>query len=87
MLAFLPFWLEIYWTYHGMPYDYALPRALRLMRVLQLEHYTEAFTLIDDVFRGCKNTLVATVSLGDGSLLLVSHESQRILCEMIDLRL
>ena len=29
-------------------------------RVLQFEHYTEAFTLIDDVFRGCKDTLVAT---------------------------
>lgn len=28
--------------------------------VLQFEHYTEAFTLIDDVFRGCKDTLVAT---------------------------
>lgn len=29
-------------------------------RVLQLEHFTEAFTLIDDVFRECKDTLVAT---------------------------
>lgn len=28
--------------------------------VLQFEHYTEAFTLIDDVFRGCKDTMVAT---------------------------
>jgi len=34
-----------------------IPRSLR---VLQLEHFTEAFTLIDDVFRECKDTLVAT---------------------------
>ena len=60
MLALAPFWLEIYWVHHGVAYDYALPRALRLLRVLQFEHYTEAFTLIDDVFRGCKDTLVAT---------------------------
>ena len=44
----------------GVAYDFALPRFLRLFRVLQLEHYTEAFTLIDDVFRACKETLVAT---------------------------
>lgn len=32
MVAFLPFWLELYWTAHGIPYDFALPRVLRLMR-------------------------------------------------------
>jgi len=60
MIAFLPFWLELYWTAHGIPYDFAFPRMLRLWRVLQFEHYTEAFTLIDDVFRKSKDTLVAT---------------------------
>eukprot|EP00960_Hanusia_phi_P001230 33801-Hanusia_phi.AAC.1 len=60
LLAFLPFYLECYWTARGVPYDFALPRFLRLLRVLQWEHYTEAFTLIDDVFRASKDTLVAT---------------------------
>ncbi|EKX41400.1 hypothetical protein GUITHDRAFT_142088 [Guillardia theta CCMP2712] len=60
MFAFLPFYLEWYWAACGISYDFALPRFLRLLRVLQWEHYTEAFTLIDDVFRASKDTLIAT---------------------------
>ena len=60
LLAFAPFYFEVFCMSRGLPYDFALPRFLRLFRVLQLEHYTEAFTLIDDVFRACKETLIAT---------------------------
>merc|ERR1712072_1154129 len=32
----------------------------RVFRILLLEHFTEAFTLLDDAFRNCKDTLAAT---------------------------
>jgi len=35
-------------------------RVFRLCRLFQLEHFMEAFTLIDDVFMGCADILAAT---------------------------
>jgi len=35
-------------------------RIFRLCRMFQLEHFMEAFTLLDDVFRACADTLTAT---------------------------
>jgi len=59
-VALLPWYLDIGMSHYGYPVNFALIRVIRLIRVLQLEHFTEAFTLIDDVFRECKDTLVAT---------------------------
>jgi voltage-gated potassium channel len=60
LLALLPFYLELGFARFGVAYDPAWLGVLRLLRILQLEHFTEAFTLLDDVFRACRNTLVAT---------------------------
>mmetsp|Transcript_40663 Transcript_40663/g.101698 ORF Transcript_40663/g.101698 Transcript_40663/m.101698 type:complete len:189 (+) Transcript_40663:180-746(+) len=59
-VALLPYYLDVGMAAYGRPVDFAVLRVLRLFRILQLEHFTEAFTLIDDVFRQCKDTLVAT---------------------------
>jgi hypothetical protein len=35
-------------------------RVLRVLRLLTLEHFVEAFTLLDDVFRECRTILAGT---------------------------
>lgn len=44
----------------GVTFDASVFRILRLFRVLQLEHFVSAFTLLDDVWMSCKDTLAAT---------------------------
>jgi hypothetical protein len=38
-------------------------RIARLLRILQLEDFVESFTLLDDAWRSCRETMVATGSL------------------------
>ncbi len=35
-------------------------RIARLLRILQLEDFVESFTLLDDAWRSCRETMVAT---------------------------
>lgn len=44
----------------GVHFDASVFRILRLFRILQLEHFVSAFTLLDDVWNSCKATLAAT---------------------------
>lgn len=44
----------------GVYFDASAFRVLRLFRILQLEHFVSAFTLLDDVWSTSKDTLAAT---------------------------
>eukprot|EP00936_MAST-01D_sp_MAST-1D-sp1_P001188 g1188.t1 len=63
ILAIAPWWVEIiFWA--GDPPHATVFRVFRVFRVLELEHFLEAFTLLDDAFRECSATLAATGLLG-----------------------
>lgn len=44
----------------GIYFDASTFRVLRLFRILQLEHFVSAFSLLDDVWTQSKDTLAAT---------------------------
>lgn len=44
----------------GVYFDASAFRVLRLFRILQLEHFVSAFSLLDDVWTASKDTLAAT---------------------------
>lgn len=44
----------------GINVDVSVFRILRLFRILQLEHFMSAFTLLDDVWIAVQPTLAAT---------------------------
>lgn len=46
--------------FSGVHIDASVFRVLRLFRILQLEHFVSAFTLLDDVWTSCRGTLAAT---------------------------
>lgn len=47
----------------GAHFDASVFRVLRFFRILQLENFVSAFTLLDDVWRISKDTLAATALL------------------------
>lgn len=58
----------------GVSFEASAFRIMRLFRLLQLEHFVSAFTLLDDVWRGAKSVLAAAgllaliVWIGAGTL-------------------
>lgn len=46
--------------FSGVTFDSSVFRVLRLFRILQLEHFVSAFTLLGNVWDSCKATLAAT---------------------------
>lgn len=44
----------------GVYFQASVFRVLRLFRIFQVEHFVSAFTLLDDVWNTCKDTLAAT---------------------------
>ncbi|CAM9338942.1 unnamed protein product [Ectocarpus sp. 6 AP-2014] len=55
-----PWYIEtILWS-AGVYFDASVFRVLRLFRILQLEHFVSAFSLLDDVWTASKDTLAAT---------------------------
>ncbi|CAM9445641.1 unnamed protein product [Discosporangium mesarthrocarpum] len=59
----LPWYIELFATAVGLGIDVSVFRVLRLFRILQLEHFVSAFTLLDDVWLVAKDTLAATAIL------------------------
>eukprot|EP00913_Durusdinium_trenchii_P025332 g23782.t1 len=43
-----------------MQFNAFIFRIARLLRILQLEDFVESFTLLDDAWRSCRETMVAT---------------------------
>merc|ERR1711871_1683165 len=60
LATILPFYVEVGLRASHVKFDGTIFRVFRLFRLLQLEHFVEAFTLLDDVYRGAKDTLAAT---------------------------
>jgi len=56
IISIVPFYFETAFSIEGS----AVFRAVRLCRLFQLEHFMEAFTLMDDVFLACADILAAT---------------------------
>eukprot|EP00945_MAST-04E_sp_MAST-4E-sp1_P004574 g4574.t1 len=59
LIAILPWYIQVIWFPHDANMA-VIFRIFRLFRVLQLEHFCEAFTLLDDVYRASANVLKAT---------------------------
>lgn len=53
-------YVEVLLGLFGLSVDVSVFRILRLFRILQLEHFVSAFTLLDDVWNAVKDTLAAT---------------------------
>ena len=66
LLSFFPFYIELIFTLVPGSFDSTIFRIFRLLRLFQLEHYAKAFSLLDDVFFACKDTLA-----GSGLLALI----------------
>lgn len=60
ILAIFPCYVEGILSLSGVHFNAMIFRVFRVFRVLLLEHFTEAFTLLDDAFRSCKDTMAAT---------------------------
>ena len=64
LLSILPFYLQLVVdASNGGGEDQTTAeifRVVRIFRLLELEHFLEAFTLLDDVFRNCKDVMKAT---------------------------
>ncbi|CAM9528674.1 unnamed protein product, partial [Phaeothamnion confervicola] len=56
----VPWYVQALVASSSTAFDASAFRVLRLFRILQLEHFVEAFTLLDDVWRGCRDVLAAT---------------------------
>eukprot|EP00933_Yihiella_yeosuensis_P042821 TRINITY_DN37486_c0_g1_i1.p1 TRINITY_DN37486_c0_g1~~TRINITY_DN37486_c0_g1_i1.p1 ORF type:complete len:431 (-),score=73.90 TRINITY_DN37486_c0_g1_i1:131-1258(-) len=54
-----PFWVEMLLRALAIPFDGFIFRIMRLLRILQLEDFVESFTLLDDAWVKCKETMVA----------------------------
>ncbi|CAM9194722.1 unnamed protein product [Chrysoparadoxa australica] len=60
VLSILPWYIQSVMVLYGASFDASVFRVLRLFRLLQLEHFMSAFTLLDDVWREAKDVLAAT---------------------------
>jgi len=60
LISIAPWYIEVIMSLCGLPLDTAAMRMFRLFRLFQIEHFVEAFTLLDDVVMHCKGTLAAT---------------------------
>ena len=57
LMSFFPFYIELIFTLVPGSFDSTIFRIFRLLRLFQLEHWRQAFSLLDDVFFVCKDTL------------------------------
>jgi hypothetical protein len=60
MLAIFPCYIEGILKLSHVHFNAMIFRVFRIFRILLLEHFIEAFTLLDDAYRKCKETLAAT---------------------------
>jgi hypothetical protein len=59
ILSIFPSYLQLLFVAAGIPFDSTIFRLFRLVRIFELEHFLEAFTLLDDAFRSAKDHLAA----------------------------
>ena len=52
--AIAPYYVQQILTGADVSFDASIFRVLRLFRIFQLEHFMEAFTKLDDVYRECR---------------------------------
>eukprot|EP00434_Breviolum_minutum_P004355 symbB.v1.2.003836.t1/scaffold216.1/size293228/21 len=60
LVTVAPFWIQALLYLSGMQFNAFIFRIARLLRILQLEDFVESFTLLDDAWRSCRETMVAT---------------------------
>lgn len=60
LVTVAPFWVQSAMYLSGMQFNAFIFRIARLLRILQLEDFVESFTLLDDAWRSCRETMVAT---------------------------
>ena len=60
VVAIFPFYVELILYAAGVQFDAAIFRVARIFRLLQLEHFVTAFTILDDVYHKSKHALAAT---------------------------
>ena len=60
MLAIFPCYIEGILKLSHVHFNAMIFRVFRIFRILLLEHFIEAFTLLDDAYRKCRMTLAAT---------------------------
>lgn len=60
LATILPWYIQTVLAATGTPFDAQAFRVVRMFRLLGLEHFVSAFTLLDDVYRECKSVLAAT---------------------------
>lgn len=63
LLAILPYWIQVAFSFEGVEYDFFLFRITRSLRVFQLEDFVPSFTLLDDAWYKCKDTVKASALL------------------------
>ena len=59
MLSIFPSYFQLVLVASGYNFDSTIFRVFRLVRIFELEHFLEAFTLLDDAFRSAKDHLAA----------------------------
>ncbi|CAE7483961.1 Kcnd2 [Symbiodinium pilosum] len=60
LVTVAPFWIQTVMWISGLQFNAFIFRIARLLRILQLEDFVESFTLLDDAWRSCRETMVAT---------------------------
>eukprot|EP00439_Symbiodinium_sp_Y106_P055861 s2154_g7.t2 len=60
LVTVAPFWIQTVMWLSGLQFNAFIFRIARLLRILQLEDFVESFTLLDDAWRSCRETMVAT---------------------------
>ncbi|CAE7409298.1 Shal [Symbiodinium microadriaticum] len=60
LVTVAPFWIQTVMWLSGLQFNAFVFRIARLLRILQLEDFVESFTLLDDAWRSCRETMVAT---------------------------
>ncbi|CAM9142714.1 unnamed protein product [Ascophyllum nodosum] len=60
LASIVPWYVQMILSLSGVYFDASVFRVVRMFRILQLEHFVSAFTLLDDVWSSCQDTLAAT---------------------------
>jgi hypothetical protein len=80
IFAILPWYIQLVLEAAGVRVNVFIFRIARVFRILQLEHFVEAFTLLDDVYRASKQVLQATgllalvIWVGSATLFYLSEQ-------------
>merc|ERR1711977_682147 len=59
LITVAPFWIQVLLAVLGIPVNAFIFRIVRVLRILQLEDFVESFTLLDNAWYNCRDSMVA----------------------------